>query len=120
MSSGSNSSGISSSLATLSFQPSYTEAGIASNAALRLSLKYAFISVGALGLLNNLVVMAVVLKVKKLRRQARNWFIFHQSLADFLSAGFIIAIASKVIPKPLLVSFSIWFWTQESKNFLKC
>ncbi len=70
------------------------------------TMKWIFICVGALGLLNNLVVMVVVLKVKKLRHQPRNWFIFHQSLADFISAMFVIAIAMRTAVTSFNVSFS--------------
>jgi hypothetical protein len=66
-------------------------------------LKWVFVTVGTLGIVNNLVAMAVVLRVKKLRRQPRNWFIFHQSMADFVSAIFLIAIATR---SPL-TSFSV-------------
>ncbi len=67
-------------------------------------MKWLNVGVGAFGLLGNLVVMLVVLRVKKLRQQPRNWFIFHQSLADFVSAMFIIAMATRTVDFSLFVS----------------
>ena len=47
---------------------------------------WVFLSVGILGLLNNAFVIFIIAKSPQLRQQPRNWFIFHQSIADFLSA----------------------------------
>lgn len=55
-------------------------------------MKWLYVGAGILGLVSNLFVMLIVLRVRKLRQQPRNWFI-HQSLTDLVSAIFIIAIA---------------------------
>jgi uncharacterized membrane protein SirB2 len=65
-------------------------------------MKWMFICVGILGVASNLVVMVIVMQARKLRQQPRNWFIFHQSLVDFVSAIFIIALRYKLHPPPTL------------------
>lgn len=58
-------------------------------------MKWVYVSVGVLGLVNNLFTMVTVAKSRILRPQPRNWFIFHQSLADFISAIFIVATVTR-------------------------
>jgi hypothetical protein len=74
---------------------------------LQIIMKWVSTGVSVFGFISNFVVMAVVLKTKKLRQQPRNWFIFHQSLTDFISAAFFVANANKVVPNPLSVSLVI-------------
>ena len=57
-------------------------------------MTWVFLSVGILGLVSNTFVIFVIAKSRQLRQQPRNWFIFHQSVADFLSA---ICIATLLI-----------------------
>jgi hypothetical protein len=58
-------------------------------------MKWVYVTVGVLGLVNNLFTMVTVAKSRILRPQPRNWFIFHQSLADFISAIFIVATVTR-------------------------
>jgi hypothetical protein len=67
-------------------------------------MKWVFICVGILGVASNLVVMVIVTRARKLRQQPRNWFVFHQSLADFASAIFITAFALRTPPSSYSVS----------------
>ena len=47
---------------------------------------WVFLSVGIFRFLSNAFVIFIIAKSPQLRQQPRNWFIFHQSIADFLSA----------------------------------
>lgn len=68
------------------------------------TMRWIYLTVALLGLTNNLVVMSVILKVKKLRKQPRNWFIFYQSMADFISAIFLVAIVFRTAVTAFSVS----------------
>jgi hypothetical protein len=63
-----------------------------------------FTVVGAIGLASNMFVMLVVASSRQLRQQPRNWFIFSQSLADFINAIFIVTLFTKSSTMQLYVS----------------
>lgn len=71
---------------------------------LQATMKWVNIGVSTFGLLGNLFVVLVVLGVRKLRQKPRNWFLLNQSLADFFSAVFIIALATRTVPKTFWVT----------------
>jgi hypothetical protein len=58
-------------------------------------LQWVFAGVGILGIISNLFVLVVVLRAKKFRQKPRNWFIFHQSLADLISAVSMVLISTR-------------------------
>jgi hypothetical protein len=58
-------------------------------------LQWVFAVVGILGIISNLFVLVVVLRAKKFRQKPRNWFIFHQSVADLISAVSMVLISTR-------------------------
>ena len=51
--------------------------------------------IGVLGMIFNLFVIIVIASSRQLKQQPRNWFIFHQSIADCLTAFFFIISTTK-------------------------
>lgn len=71
-----------------------TESAPSPNLTVHIVMEVLYIVVGALGVGNNLIVMCLMLRVRKLQRQPRNWFIFHQCLADLVTSVFIVTLAA--------------------------
>lgn len=59
-------------------------------------VKIAYITIGVLGIVTNLVVIYVIVKNKKMRQHAPDLFLLNQSVADFWTAAFIIGFALSV------------------------
>ena len=70
------------------------------------AITWTFICTGVFGILSNLFIILVVLRSKELKRQPRNWLLFHQCTADFLTACFLIANVTKPTAIKLQVHFT--------------
>ena len=58
-------------------------------------MQWVYSGLGIVGLINNLFVVFVILKTESMRKEPRNWFIFHQSFADIICATFVLAALAK-------------------------
>ena len=56
---------------------------------------WVYVTIGIIGLLSNMFVIVVIATSRQLQTQPRNWFIFHQSIADLFSSLFIIISVTK-------------------------
>lgn len=66
-------------------------------------MKWIYLVVGILGLIDNAIVMCVILRSRPLKEHPRNWLIFNQSLADFCGAIMVIAITFRPVSSDLQV-----------------
>jgi hypothetical protein len=67
-------------------------------------MKWIYLIVGILGLMDNAFVMCVILRSRPLRQHSRNWLIFNQSLADFCGAIMVTAVTFRTISTDLQVN----------------
>ena len=58
-------------------------------------MQWVYSGLGIVGLINNLFVVLVIFKTESMRKEPRNWLIFHHSLADIICSIFVIAAIAK-------------------------
>lgn len=71
-----------------------TEPASSPNVTVQIVMEALYIAVGVVGVVSNLVIICLMLQVSKLRLQSRNWFIFHQCLAEFVTSVFVVVLGA--------------------------